>query len=241
MHATWTIAQRELAAFFDSLMAYILLVVFLGISGFFTWWFGTDVFMLGQADLGSFFNIAYWTLFFFIPALTMRTLAEERRTGTLDLLLTKAVTDRQVVLGKFLSCLLLIAMALACTLPYYVTVARIGPIDHGAALCGYLALLLMSASYIGIGIFASSLGSNQLVAFLIALLIGAFFHLLAGIVAASFTGVVGRVFDFLGMGVHFDSMSRGVVDSRDVLYFLSIAGAGLLGAELQLAKRGMPR
>ncbi|MBK6628668.1 MAG: ABC transporter permease subunit [Flavobacteriales bacterium] len=222
-------------------MAYILLVVFLGISGFFTWWFGADVFMQGQADLGSFFNIAYWTLFFFIPALTMRTLAEERRTGTLDLLLTKAVTDWQVVLGKFTSCLLLIAAALLCTLPYYITVARIGPIDHGAAVCGYLALLLMSASYIGIGVFASSITNNQLVAFLIALVIGACFHLLFGIVAASLTGSMGRVFDFLGMGVHFDSMSRGVVDSRDVLYFLSIAAAGLVGAELQLAKRGLQR
>ena len=216
-------------------------MVFLGISGFFTWWFGADVFMQGQADLGSFFNIAYWTLFFFIPALTMRTLAEERRTGTLDLLLTKAVTDWQVVLGKFTSCLLLIAAALLCTLPYYITVARIGPIDHGAAVCGYLALLLMSASYIGIGVFASSITNNQLVAFLIALVIGACFHLLFGIVAASLTGSMGRVFDFLGMGVHFDSMSRGVVDSRDVLYFLSIAAAGLVGAELQLAKRGLQR
>ncbi len=241
MRTTWTIARRELASFFDSLMAYILLVVFLGISGFFTWWFGADVFMQGQADLGSFFNIAYWTLFFFIPALTMRTLAEERRTGTLDLLLTKAVTDWQVVLGKFTSCLLLIAAALLCTLPYYITVARIGPIDHGAAVCGYLALLLMSASYIGIGVFASSITNNQLVAFLIALVIGACFHLLFGIVAASLTGSMGRVFDFLGMGVHFDSMSRGVVDSRDVLYFLSIAAAGLVGAELQLAKRGLQR
>ncbi|MBL8009717.1 MAG: ABC transporter permease subunit [Flavobacteriales bacterium] len=241
MRTTWTIARRELASFFDSLMAYILLVVFLGISGFFTWWFGADVFMQGQADLGSFFNIAYWTLFFFIPALTMRTLAEERRTGTLDLLLTKAVTDWQVVLGKFTSCLLLIAAALFFTLPYYITVARIGPIDHGAAVCGYLALLLMSASYIGVGVFASSVTNNQLVAFLIALVIGACFHLLFGIVAASLTGTVGRVFDFLGMGVHFDSMSRGVVDSRDVLYFLSIAAAGLVGAELQLAKRGLQR
>ena len=241
MRTTWTIARRELASFFDSLMAYILLVVFLGISGFFTWWFGADVFMQGQADLGSFFNIAYWTLFFFIPALTMRTLAEERRTGTLDLLLTKAVTDWQVVLGKFTSCLLLIAVALLCTLPYYITVARIGPIDHGAAICGYLALLLMSASYIGVGVFASSITNNQLIAFLIALVIGACFHLFFGIVAASLTGPVGRVFDFLGMGVHFDSMSRGVGDSRDVLYFLSIATAGLGGAELQLAQRGLRR
>src|SRR5262245_10768026 len=120
MRKTWIIARKELASFFDSLIAYILMAVFLGISGFFTWWYGSDVFMRGQADLSAFFNIAYWTLFFFIPALTMRTLAEERKTGTLDLLLTKAVTDWQVVFGKFLACLVLIALALACSLPYYI-------------------------------------------------------------------------------------------------------------------------
>jgi len=236
---TWTIALKELASFFDSLMAYILLFVFLGISGFFTWWYGADVFMAGQAELASFFSIAYWTLFFFIPTLTMRTLAEERRTGTLDLLLTKAVTDRQVVLGKFIANLMLIALALLCTLPYYLTIVSIGDVDHGAVICGYLALLLMSASYIGLGILASSLTQNQLVAFLIALLIGTSFHLLFGIVASAATGAVGEVLGFLGMGTHFDSMSRGVVDSRDVIYFLSLTAAGLMGAELRLAKRGL--
>ena len=239
MGKTWTIARKELASFFDSLMAYILLVVFLGISGFFTWWYGADVFMAGQAELTSFFGIAYWTLFFFIPALTMRTLAEERRTGTLDLLLTKSITDRQVVLGKFIANLVLITLALLCTLPYYVTIVSIGNVDHGAVLCGYLALLMMSASYIGLGILASSLTQNQLVAFLIALLIGTCFHLLFGVVASAATGAVGEVLGFLGMGTHFDSMSRGVVDSRDVIYFLSLTLAGLMGAELRLAKRGL--
>ena len=101
MHATWIIAKRELASFFDSLIAYIMLVLFLGFSGFFTWLLGSDVFYTGQASLESFFNVAYWTLFFFIPALTMRLLAEEKKSGTVELLLTKAVTDRQIVIGKF--------------------------------------------------------------------------------------------------------------------------------------------
>src|SRR5271165_7074403 len=97
MNAIWIIAQRELQSFFDSLIAYIMLILFLGFSGFFTWLFGSDIFYIGQANLEGFFNIAFWTLFFFIPALTMRLLAEEKKTGTIELLLTKAVTDREVV------------------------------------------------------------------------------------------------------------------------------------------------
>ena len=112
MNTIWILTKREFRSFFDSLIAYILLVLFLGISGFFTWLFGSDVFFVGQASLRAFFMIAYWTLFFFIPALTMRLLAEEVRSGTIELLLTRAITDRQVVVGKFLSTLLLILVAL---------------------------------------------------------------------------------------------------------------------------------
>jgi len=160
MKASWIITLRELRTFFDSLTAYILLVIFLGLSGFFTWMFGSDVFFRGEATLEPFFGVAYWTLFFFIPALTMRMLAEEKRTGTIELLLTKSVNDWQVVAGKFLACLLLLLVAFAFTLPYYFTVWKLGPIDHGAVLCGYLGLLLMSCAYIGIGMFASSVTNN---------------------------------------------------------------------------------
>ena len=110
----------------------------------------------------------------------MRQLAEEKKTGTIELLLTKDVTDLQVVLGKFFSCLMMVAIALAFTLPYYFTVAKIGDIDHGATICGYFSLLLMSAAYISIGLFSSSLTNNQIVAFLLALLIGICFHFLFG-------------------------------------------------------------
>ena len=126
MHAVWTITKKELQSYFDSLIAYIMLVLFLGFSGFFTWLYGSDVFFTGQASLEPFFNVAYWTLFFFTPALTMRLLAEEKKTGTIELLLTKAVTDRQVVCGKFLSAFLLVIIALAFTFPYVFTLAKIG-------------------------------------------------------------------------------------------------------------------
>ena len=117
MSATWIIAKRELNANFDSLIAYIILVLFLGFTGYFTWFGGSDIFYRKQADLAVFFAVAKWTLFFFIPAITMRQFAEERRTGTIELLLTKNVTERQVVLGKFLASFLIVAIALAFTLP----------------------------------------------------------------------------------------------------------------------------
>jgi len=201
MNKTWIILKRELAAFFDSLMAYITIVLFLGFSGLFTWLYGSDIFFAGQASLQVFFQIAYWTLFFFIPALTMRMIAEEKRSGTLELLLTKPVTDWQVVLGKFLATLALIVIALVLTLPYYITVANIGNVDHGAVITGYLGLLLMSAAYISIGVFASSISGNQIVGFLVALFIGIFFHIVFGFLASNFSGTVGEVLHYLSMAL----------------------------------------
>jgi ABC-2 type transport system permease protein len=237
MHTIWILSLREFRSFFDSLIAYIMLVLFLGISGFFTWLFGTDVFLIGQANLGAFFSIAYWTLFFFIPALTMRLLAEEIRSGTIELLLTRAVTDRQVILGKFLSTLMLIVVALLFTLPYVVTIGSIGNLDLGAVLCGYLGLFLMSATYISIGLWASSITKNQIVAYLTSLFIGLFFHLLFGMLSSGFTGFFGQFFNTLSMKEHFDSISRGVLDSGDLVYFLSLIILGLFLSEVSLVRR----
>lgn len=239
MEKIWIIAQKELATFFDSLIAYILLTAFLGFSGFFTWLYGSDVFFIGQASMQSFFNIAYWTLFFFTPALTMRMLAEEKKSGTIELLLTKALTDRQLVIGKFLACLLLIVIALLLTLPYYFTISALGPIDHGAVCCGYLGLILMSAVYISIGIFTSSFTSNQIVAFLGALFIGLFFHIIFDVLAGSFTGTLGMVFSNLSLSAHFDALTRGVLDTKDIFYFLSLIVLGLVLSEVSLAKRNL--
>jgi ABC-2 type transport system permease protein len=169
----------------------------------------------------------------------MRMLAEEKKTGTIELLLTKAVTDREVVIGKFLACLALIGIALAFTLPYYITIANIGSIDHGAVWCGYLGLLLMSAVYISVGLFASSLTDNQIVAFLLALLIGLIFHLIIEVLAGNFTGFLGSILSSLSMSRHFDSVSRGVLDTRDLLYFLSLTAFGLYAAEMMLARRNL--
>jgi ABC-2 type transport system permease protein len=235
----WIITKRELRSFFDSLMAYVMIVLFLGFSGFFTWLFGSDVFFVNQASLQSFFGISFWTLFFFIPAITMGLLADERKSGTLELLVTKPVSDWQIIAGKFLSAFLLICITLALTLPYYFTVASIGKIDHGAVWMGYLGLLFMSASYISIGLFASSLTNNQIVAFLIALFIGIFFHLIFGLAGSSSGGWLASIFGYLSLSNHYESMARGVIDSKDIFYFLSIIFASLVGTELALSRRNI--
>jgi ABC-2 type transport system permease protein len=237
MNKIWIITKRELRAFFDSLMAYVMIVLFLGFSGFFTWIFGSDIFLVGQASLQSFFGISFWTLFFFIPAITMGLMAEEQKSGTLELLVTKPVSDWQIIFGKFLAAFLLICIALVLTLPYYIMVANIGKIDHSAVLMGYLGLLFMSSSYISIGLFTSSVTNNQIVAFLAALFIGIFFHLIFGLVSNSSGGWFASLLGYLSLATHYESMARGVIDSKDILYFLSIIFAGLLGTELVVSGR----
>jgi ABC-2 type transport system permease protein len=239
MDKIWIIAKRELQSFFDSLMAYIMLVAFLGFSGFFTWLYGSDIFLRNQADLQVFFSIAYWTLFFFIPAITMRMLAEEKKSGTIELLLTKAVTDWQVIFGKFLACLILILIALGLTIPYYLTVWKLGPVDHGSVLTGYLGLVLMSATYISIGLYTSSITNNQIVAFLLALFIGIFFHIIFDVLAGNFSGTIGGIFSYMSVSTHYESISRGVIDSKDLVYFFSVIFFGLTLSEIKLSKRNI--
>ncbi|MFH6985453.1 ABC transporter permease subunit [Marinoscillum luteum] len=237
MSKVWIITKRELASFFDSLIAYVMIVLFLGLSGTFTWLVGTNVFLINQASMQVFYSIAFWSLFFFIPAITMRMIAEENRAGTIELLITKAVSDSQIVWGKFLACFILVIIALVCTLPYYITISQLGNIDDGAVLGGYLGLILLSASYISIGLFASSITQNQIVAFLMAMSIGIFFQLLFDVIGGSVRGFFGALFSYLSMSTHFESMSRGVVDSRDLIYFFSIIASGVILSQVMLSKR----
>ena len=237
MKQIWIITRRELQSFFDSLIAYIMIVVFLIISGLFTWLYGNDVFFVNQASLQTFFGIAFWTLFFFIPALTMKQIAEENKSGTIEMLLTKPISEWQVIWGKFLATLILIIIALVLTLPYYITVWTLGSIDHGAVWTGYLGLILMSGAYISLGLFASSLTNNQIVAFLLALFIGIFFHIIFGFLATNMSGIPGSVVDYISLSTHFESISRGVIDSKDIIYFLSLIFVGIAVAEANLVKR----
>ena len=237
MNKVWIITKRELASFFDSLIAYVMIILFLGLSGTFTWLVGTNVFLINQASMQVFYSIAFWSLFFFIPAITMRMIAEENRAGTIELLITKAVSDSQIVWGKFLACFILVLIALVCTLPYYITISQLGNIDDGAVIGGYMGLLLLSASYISIGLFASSVTQNQIVAFLMAMFVGIFFHMMFDVIGSTFRGTIGEFFNYLSMSSHFESMSRGVVDSRDLIYFGSIITVGILLSQVMLSKR----
>jgi ABC-2 type transport system permease protein len=239
MNTIWIIAKKELNSFFDSLLAYIMIIAFLVFTGLFTWLIGRTIFLMNEASLQSFFGVAYWALFLFIPALTMKLIAEERSSGTLELILTKPVSDSQMIMGKFLAVLILVIISLVLTLPYYITIASIGPIDHGATIMGYIGLILMSAAYISIGIFASSITNNQIISFLLALFIGIFFHLLFGIVSGYFPGIIGNTLNYLSISTHYESIIRGVVDSKDLIYFFTIIVLGLFGAELSISKRNL--
>ncbi len=237
MKSICIIAKRELISFFDSLMAYIFIVLFLGITGFFTWLYGNTIFLANQANLQVFFFWCYWTLLFFIPAITMRTIAEEKKTGTIELLSTKAVSDWHIVAGKFLGSFLLVAITLVCTLPYYLTVSYLGDVDHGSVWGGYLGLMLISGAYISIGVFASSITHNQIIALLVTLIICTLLQLIFPFLSQNLIGVFGNLLSYSSAATHYESISRGVIDSRDLIYFLSVIVTGLLFAQAALSKR----
>ncbi|NUM71411.1 MAG: ABC transporter permease subunit [Ignavibacteriaceae bacterium] len=237
MEFVLTIAKKEIRSFFDSLIAYILLTAFLGISGFFTWVYGSDIFLINQATLLPFFNVALWTIFFFTPALTMKMFAEEKRTGTLEFLLTKPGEDIQVIAGKFLAVTGLTAISLLLTIPYYITVSTLGPLDHGATISGYIGLLLLSGALTGIGLLASSLTNNQIVAYLAAIFTGLFFMIITGVISQNTTGSLSVIFNFLNLQFHYDAVSRGVIDSRNIIFFVSLTVVSLYLTSLNLSSR----
>jgi len=222
MKKIYYLTVKELNTYFDSLIGYIVISAFLGFSGFFTWLYGMDIFLVGQASLKHFFDISYWTLFFFIPAITMRSFSEENKTGSLEMLLTKNITDWQVIVGKFMSCLIMIIIVLLLTVPYYITLSNIGNIDHSSTLLGYTGMIMMSAVYISVGIYISSLTNNQVIAFIVTIFTNIFFHIIFDILSNNFQGIIGEILYNMSMSTHFDSISRGIIDSRDVIWFFSL-------------------
>ncbi len=219
------IMRRELAFYFDSPMAYILVPVFLGLVASFTLWF-QDVFAQGTVQLRT---VSTWSAVFFIlfvPAVTMRLFAEERRTGTMELLATLPATETEMVLGKYLAALGLIAVALLLTLGYPLTFAILAEVDPGPVLGGYVGLFLLGASYCAIGTAASAGTANQVVAFLLSLFLclvpfamGFFLHQ----VPAPLLPLV----QYLSFDYHFNNLARGVLDTRDLVFYLSVVALGL--------------
>jgi ABC-2 type transport system permease protein len=228
MRTTWVISKREFAAYFGSPLAYVVTTAFLLLLGaLFFWGFlyqdvGWPFYLRKVASVDNMFNASQLLFFFFIPAFTMRLLAEERRSGTLELLTTLPVRDIEVVLGKYFAAFGYLLFILALTLVYPIYVSTLGKLDWGAVVAGYVGLALVGMGYLAIGVFASSLTQHQAVAFIVALAIGLplfFLHKVSFLFGAG----VGNVLDFLSFRQHFDGIARGVLDSGDVVYFVGVA------------------
>jgi ABC-2 type transport system permease protein len=236
------ILKKEINSFFASPIGYLVIAVFLLLNGLFLWLFKGDFNILdnGFADLSSFFLLAPWILIFLVPAVTMRSFADEKKQGTLELLLTKPISHLNIVLGKYLGALVLIIIALIPTLLYVFTISKLGNpegnIDIGSVMGSYFGLLFLVAAYTAIGVFASSLSDNQIVAFIIAVFICFFFYF--GFEGLSNYNLFGDAFyiDTLGMESHFKSMSRGVLDTRDIIYFLSITALFIVLTKLNIKR-----
>ncbi len=218
MQETWTLTQRELRAYFDSPAAYVLLTVFLLITG---WFFATSLFLENVASMRSVFNIVPFIFLFFVPAITMSTFAEERRSGTLELLLTMPIRDAHVIAGKLLSVSLVLLATIALTIIYALSLSLLGDLDFGATVGGYLGIFLYGMTAGAIGIFASSLTRNQIVAFILGFAI-IFLLYLFDKVTAFVPGALGGILQYLGIEYHYKNLLRGVIDSRDVLYYVSM-------------------
>lgn len=233
MYNALCIFRREFRAYFDSPIAYIVLMFFLLISGYF---FSSNLFLVNQASLRTMFGIVPLLFVFFVPAISMRLLAEEKKSGTIELLLTYPIRDSEIVVGKFLAALALICVLLLFTLVYTISVSTLGDLDGGQVLSGYIGLFLMGAAYLAIGLFASSITENQIVAFIVALGISLFFFILDKILF--FVPVsVANIFEYLAIEYHFQNIARGVIDSRNIIYYASLIFIGLLLATNGLSRR----
>jgi len=219
---------REIKSFFGSPIGYLVIAIFLLLNGLFLWVFPGEFNLLdsGFADLSPFFTISPWILIFLIPAVTMRSFADEKKQGTIELLFTKPLTVWEVVNGKFFGAFILILLALLPTLVYVFVLSGLGNppgnIDLGSTLGSYFGLMFLIAGYTAIGIFTSSLSDNQIVAFIASVFLCFLFYFgFEG--AAGLMGGSGSIIAMFGMDYHFKSMSRGVLDTRDIIYFISIA------------------
>ena len=215
--------KKEINNSFNTWGIYSGFLLFFCVNGFFTWLSNNNVFYMGQASMSFVFENINWIQFFIIPAFTMRSFAEERRNKTLELILTKPIRTSELIIAKFLACFSLTVAMIILTIPYYITIANLGNLDLGAVLLGYLGLLLMAACHICIGLYASSLAQSPVAAFFIHLGIGIFFQFLFGMLADQLTNDVScNILSYLSMDEHFQTLLRGILDTRDIIYFGSI-------------------
>ena len=240
----FTLFKKELASFFTSLIGYLTIIVFLVLTGLMLWVFKSDFNILdyGFASMEGLFVIGPFLYLFLIPAITMRMFAEEKKNGTMELLLTKPLSEMKLIWAKFLAGVVLVFISLLPTIVCYFSVFALGDpvgnIDTGSVVGSYIGLLLLGAAFVAIGLFASSITNNQIVAFIIAALMSAFMHLgFEAIYHMGFLGNADLLVRSLGMSYHYDSISRGVVDSRDVIYFASVIAVFMMATRIVLQSR----
>lgn len=241
MRPVWIIARRELGSYFASPVAYVFLVIFLLLTGFFTFTAG-QFFERGEASLAAFFGWHPWLYLVLVPAVGMRLWAEERRAGTIELLLTMPITAWQAILGKFLASWLFLALALALTFPVVVTASILGAPDNGMILAGYVGSLFLAGAYLAVSCMTSAMTRNQVVAFILSV-VACLFLILAGfnpvtdlLVRWASPAFVDTVAAF-SVITHFDGFQKGVIDTRDLLFFLSVIGFSLFATSIILRNR----
>jgi ABC-2 type transport system permease protein len=239
-----TLFVREINNFFNNLIGYISIGVFLVINSLFLWVFpaDTNVIQSGYANLDGLFSMGPFVFLFLIPAITMRFFADEKKSGTIEFLLTKPLTDMQIVMAKYMAAFTLVVFSLLPTLIYVLTVYHFGfpygNMDMGATWGSYLGLLFLGAAFVAIGLFASSLTDNQIVSFIISIFLCGFIYIgFDFIYTLDLFGPVDLFIRNLGIYAHYTSISRGVVDSRDVIYFLSVSALFILLTQLKLQSR----
>lgn len=236
--------KREILNFISSLIGQIVIIIFLIINGLFLWVFsiGTNVLENGYANIDGLFEISPFVFLFLIPAITMRSFAEERRTGTIEMLLTKPITDLQIIFAKYFAGLTLVMLSLLPTLIYGFTVYQFGfpkgNIDLGGMWGSYIGLLFLASAFLSIGVFSSSLTDNQIIAFILSLFLCGFIFLgFDFIYSLDFFGKVDLFIYSLGINGHYTSLSRGVIDTRDVIYFVSLISLFIILTKISLESR----
>ncbi|MCX6291940.1 MAG: gliding motility-associated ABC transporter permease subunit GldF [Bacteroidetes bacterium] len=237
--------KKEINSFLGSLIGYLVMIVFLLSIGLFMWVVpGTDFNILenGYANIDTLFILAPWMFLFLIPAVTMRSFAEENKTGTIELLLTRPLSDFQIVFAKYLSGVLLVLFSLLPTLLYYVSVYFLaspkGNVDSGAIAGSYAGLLFLCSAFVSIGILASALTNNQIVSFILAVILSYFFYSgFESLSTFSLGGMLPGILSQVGISTHYTSISRGVIDTRDVVYFITLTGFFLLLTRFVIEKR----
>ncbi len=239
-----TLINKEIRSFLGSLIGYIVIVVFLTTIGLMLWVFpgATNVLDSGYANIDALFYIAPWVFMFLIPAITMRLFAEESRTGTIELLLTKPLTDFQIVFAKYIAGFTLVLFSLLPTLIYFYSVynlgAPVGNIDFGGTVGSYFGLLFLGSVFVAIGVFASSITNNQIISFIVAVFLSFFCYVgFESISSLEYFGAVDDIILKLGINEHYISMSRGVIDTRDVIYFVGTISLFLILTKTAISSR----